>query len=172
MTIDELKQRLKNANERSLQEAHSVLEHVKRESVAQQAAILCMRAAAIYTEIRYNTETLLALETKGVEALKDTRSTIAHYTLLELCREHKDPANTLTCNKLVEAEVHVDAPLPLPLPLQSNLTVDHCPRCGAPEIPYNGPQTMYDCGSSDYDQRPNTFVQSEECFKRTRQPKV
>ena len=38
-----------------------------------------------------------------------------------------------------------------------------CPMCGAPEIEANTPRTVYACGSSDYDQRPQTFNQSDEC---------
>ena len=38
-----------------------------------------------------------------------------------------------------------------------------CPKCGAEEIDAMTPRTVYACGSSDYDQRPNTFKQSEEC---------
>jgi len=40
---------------------------------------------------------------------------------------------------------------------------DTCPSCGAAEIDHNSPRTVYACGSSDYDQRPGTFLQSEEC---------
>jgi hypothetical protein len=34
-----------------------------------------------------------------------------------------------------------------------------CPICGEPEVEANTPRTTYGCGSSDYDQRPGTFVQ-------------
>ena len=40
---------------------------------------------------------------------------------------------------------------------------DHCPNCGAPEVDFYSPRTMYACGSTDYDQRPGTFKQSEAC---------
>lgn len=33
-----------------------------------------------------------------------------------------------------------------------------CPSCEAPEVEANTPRTTYACGSSDYDQRPGTFV--------------
>ena len=33
-----------------------------------------------------------------------------------------------------------------------------CPVCGAPEVITDDPRTVYACGSSDYDQRPGTFV--------------
>lgn len=33
-----------------------------------------------------------------------------------------------------------------------------CPICGAPEVMADTPRTVYACGSSDYDQRPGTFV--------------
>ena len=38
-----------------------------------------------------------------------------------------------------------------------------CPNCGAMEVDAMSPRTIYECGSSDYDQRPNTFKQSEGC---------
>jgi len=33
-----------------------------------------------------------------------------------------------------------------------------CPECGAIEVALNTPRTTYACGSSDYDQRPGTFI--------------
>ena len=38
-----------------------------------------------------------------------------------------------------------------------------CPKCGSVEVEAMTPRTTYACGSSDYDQRPNTFSQSEQC---------
>ncbi|MEA2037961.1 MAG: hypothetical protein U9O94_10730 [Nanoarchaeota archaeon] len=38
-----------------------------------------------------------------------------------------------------------------------------CPRCESIEIESNTPRTVYHCGSSDYDQRPNTFKQTKKC---------
>ena len=38
-----------------------------------------------------------------------------------------------------------------------------CTKCGSLEIESMTPRTTYACGSSDYDQRPNTFIQSEQC---------
>lgn len=38
-----------------------------------------------------------------------------------------------------------------------------CAKCGAVEVDAMTPRTVYACGSSDYDQRPNTFNQSEQC---------
>jgi hypothetical protein len=38
-----------------------------------------------------------------------------------------------------------------------------CPKCNSEEIDATTPRTVYACGSSDYDQRPNTFIQSDEC---------
>jgi hypothetical protein len=43
--------------------------------------------------------------------------------------------------------------------------MEKCPKCGAPEVDWNGPATHYKCGSSDYDQRPGTFKQSIACAK-------
>lgn len=43
----------------------------------------------------------------------------------------------------------------------------NCPKCGAVEVGAMTPRTVYDCGSSDYDQRPNTFHQSDTCKKRS-----
>lgn len=41
---------------------------------------------------------------------------------------------------------------------------DHiCPFCGAPEVERFHPRTQYACGSSDFDQRPGTFKQSDYC---------
>ena len=40
---------------------------------------------------------------------------------------------------------------------------DKCPKCGAVEVDAMTPRTIYACGSSDYDKRPNTFNQSEQC---------
>lgn len=38
-----------------------------------------------------------------------------------------------------------------------------CPKCKAKEVNKNSPRTYYKCGSNDYDQRPGTFVQSQQC---------
>jgi len=38
-----------------------------------------------------------------------------------------------------------------------------CPSCGAAEVNAYHPRTKYACGSSDYDQRPGTFKQSDTC---------
>ena len=40
---------------------------------------------------------------------------------------------------------------------------ESCPMCGAPEVEANTPRTTYACRSSDYDQRPGTFKQSDQC---------
>jgi hypothetical protein len=47
--------------------------------------------------------------------------------------------------------------------MTSNINKEKCPKCGAVEIDAMTPRTVYLCGSSDYDQRLNTFSQSEEC---------
>lgn len=39
-----------------------------------------------------------------------------------------------------------------------------CPKCGATEVDSMTPRTTYFCGSSDYDQRPGTFKQSDDCL--------
>lgn len=41
--------------------------------------------------------------------------------------------------------------------------MENCPKCNSEEIEANTPRTTYSCGSSDYDQRPGTFIQSENC---------
>lgn len=41
--------------------------------------------------------------------------------------------------------------------------MENCPKCGSTEISAMTPRTTYECGSSDYDQRPGTFEQSEKC---------
>ena len=43
------------------------------------------------------------------------------------------------------------------------LELDVCPNCGQDEVEANTPRTVYKCGSSDYDQRPNTFI--DKCTK-------
>ena len=47
--------------------------------------------------------------------------------------------------------------------MTSNSTKEYCPKCGSIEIDAMTPRTKYACGSSDYDKRPNTFQQSDEC---------
>lgn len=46
--------------------------------------------------------------------------------------------------------------------MQKNIPGDNCPVCNSPEIESNTPRTVYKCGSSDYDNRPNTFIQKCE----------
>jgi|6_EtaG_2_1085325.scaffolds.fasta_scaffold33539_3 hypothetical protein len=41
---------------------------------------------------------------------------------------------------------------------------EKCPKCGSSEIEAMTPRTTYECGSSDYDQRPSTFKQSQACM--------
>jgi len=40
---------------------------------------------------------------------------------------------------------------------------EKCPSCGANEVCERTPRTIYACGSSDYDQRPDTFKKSVRC---------
>jgi hypothetical protein len=40
---------------------------------------------------------------------------------------------------------------------------DTCPVCGSSEVDEYSPRTLYACGSSDYDQRPGTFVRGDNC---------
>lgn len=47
------------------------------------------------------------------------------------------------------------------------VTASCCPKCGAPEVEAMTPRTKYKCGSSDYDQRPNTFKQTIRCKLHT-----
>jgi hypothetical protein len=49
--------------------------------------------------------------------------------------------------------------------MTSNLEKEHCPKCGSLEVDANTPMTVYECGSKDFDQRPNTFKQSDNCKK-------
>ena len=56
------------------------------------------------------------------------------------------------------SEINNERPL-----MTSNVDKEKCPKCGAIEVDSMTPRTVYECGSSDYDQRPNTFIQSEEC---------
>lgn len=41
-----------------------------------------------------------------------------------------------------------------------------CPKCRAPEIEALTPRTHYECGSSEYDDRPGTFQQSSRCREK------
>lgn len=41
-----------------------------------------------------------------------------------------------------------------------------CQECGSDEVDANTPRTVYSCGSSDYDQRPGTFIQGPGCKKK------
>ena len=41
-----------------------------------------------------------------------------------------------------------------------------CPKCNSEEVDAMTPRTVYDCGSSDYDQRPDTFIQSDKCKEK------
>lgn len=47
----------------------------------------------------------------------------------------------------------------------SNPSENCCPKCGAKEISMYSPRTIYSCGSSSYDERPDTFRQSDNCEK-------
>ena len=63
-----------------------------------------------------------------------------------------------------------DCPLPEGDDKQGKMTMncegEKCPICGAKETEAMTPRTIYECGSSDYDQRPNTFKQSDNCKLR------
>jgi hypothetical protein len=50
--------------------------------------------------------------------------------------------------------------------MTSNVHREKCPKCGAIEVDSMTPRTTYECNSSDYDQRPNTFTQSKECISK------
>ena len=43
------------------------------------------------------------------------------------------------------------------------ISKDNCEKCGAGEVESLTPRTVYSCGSSDYDKRPNTFKRGEMC---------
>lgn len=43
--------------------------------------------------------------------------------------------------------------------------MDKCRKCASPEIEAMTPRTVYECASSDYDEREETFKQSELCKK-------
>jgi hypothetical protein len=42
-----------------------------------------------------------------------------------------------------------------------------CPMCCAPEIEANNTRTVYECGSSDYDQRPGSFLITDKCINNS-----
>jgi len=48
-----------------------------------------------------------------------------------------------------------------------NFPPESCPLCGAPEVEAYTPRTVYECGTSDYDQRPGTTNPSAECITKT-----
>ena len=52
-------------------------------------------------------------------------------------------------------------------PMTKNAKIEKCPECGSEEISAMTPRTLYECGSSDYDQRPGTFEKSVECHARS-----
>jgi hypothetical protein len=52
--------------------------------------------------------------------------------------------------------------------MTKNIDGDKCPKCGSVEVDAMTPRTTYECGSSDYDQRPNTFIQSEQCLNNSK----
>jgi len=47
--------------------------------------------------------------------------------------------------------------------LDKQQNANRCPKCGAFEVEAMTPRTKYKCGSSNYDQRPNTFKQTIKC---------
>lgn len=49
------------------------------------------------------------------------------------------------------------------VPMQRNIPGDRCEICGAVEVAAMSPRTKYACGSSDYDKRPGTFKQGDNC---------
>ena len=53
--------------------------------------------------------------------------------------------------------------------MTSNGIKEKCLKCEAIEVDAMTPRTVYKCGSSDYDQRPNTFTQSENCKQGERE---
>lgn len=74
----------------------------------------------------------------------------------ELYQNLKDDGDLKITNDIFDAIN--DRPL-----MTKNIDGDKCPECGAVEVDAMTPRTTYACGSSDYDQRPNTFSQSEQC---------
>lgn len=50
--------------------------------------------------------------------------------------------------------------------MTKNIPGDKCPLCGAEEVESNSPNTVYACGSSDYDGRPETFHPGDKCEAR------
>lgn len=50
--------------------------------------------------------------------------------------------------------------------MTSNVVKENCPKCNSIEVDAMTPKTVYKCGSSDYDQRPNTFHQTDEYKKK------
>ena len=59
-------------------------------------------------------------------------------------------------------EVYPAEPVVAP-PTQKNVAGENCPACTEPEVEAETPRTVYACGSSDYDQRPGSFLQGPRC---------
>ena len=74
----------------------------------------------------------------------------------ELYKNLKDEGDLKITNDIFEAINN--RPL-----MTKNIDGGKCPKCGAVEVDAITPRTVYACGSSDYDQRPNTFNQSDQC---------
>jgi NAD-dependent dihydropyrimidine dehydrogenase PreA subunit len=43
------------------------------------------------------------------------------------------------------------------------IDADYCPSCGACEIPSMTPRTVFECGSSTYDNREGAFTRGDDC---------
>lgn len=77
----------------------------------------------------------------------------------ELYKNLKEDGDFLITNDIFN--IINDEPL-----MTKNQIQEKCPKCGANEVDSMSPRTHYACGSSDYDQRPNTFRQSDGCISK------
>lgn len=75
----------------------------------------------------------------------------------ELYQNLKSDGDFKVSNDIMEA-IKDDIPL-----MDKNCDGEKCPVCHSEEVSALTARTVYACGSSDYDQRPNTFRQSDKC---------
>lgn len=83
-----------------------------------------------------------------------------YFIELKTANRLKRLACSVRGDKIIMKELKNDRPL-----MTSNFDKERCPQCGLIEIDAMTPRTVYECGSSDYDQRPGTFKESENCKK-------
>ena len=70
------------------------------------------------------------------------------------------PEAPINCSYCMDSGIDPDNGLECAMPAHDPVIVgEGCPACGSPEVGAMNPRTVYACGSSDYDGRPDTFSQ-------------